>query len=319
MSLTPVATAPGGTHSTHDADGRARGGGARTGRPADARALGFLRIDTVGGAPGVYIHASDNVVAEPSLLLGVHSFGRADLVRRGTTAACGPDDLFVCDGEEPFTLRESEDFELHLVRVPRRVLTLADHQVRALCARAPFSDGAVVPLLRPLLRDIVGALDGYSPRTALHLAGSVAEWVALLAVEDLDQGPRDSEERDGGQERQALVRQVRAHVDAHLWDRSLTPATVASAQHISIRYLHKLFEDHDSTVGRWIQNRRLEEARRELARPGRDDNTVSAVARRWGFANATHFSRSFRSAYGMSPSDWRENRTGSSWRTGMNN
>ncbi|MEU9122294.1 helix-turn-helix domain-containing protein [Streptomyces sp. NPDC048506] len=45
-----------------------------------------------------------------------------------------------------------------------------------------------------------------------------------------------------------------------------------------------------------------------MARPGRNDTPVSAVARRWGFANATHFSHSFRAAYGVSPSDWRDDR-----------
>jgi AraC-like DNA-binding protein len=106
-----------------------------------------------------------------------------------------------------------------------------------------------------------------------------------------------------------MVRRIRAHIDARLWDRELTPVTVAAAQHISIRYLHKLFEGQGSTIGRWIQHRRLEEARRELARPGRSDTTVAAVARRWGFANATHFSRCFRAEYGMPPSDWRDRRT----------
>ncbi|MEV6027700.1 helix-turn-helix domain-containing protein [Streptomyces sp. NPDC052036] len=316
MSQTSASVAFGGRHSTRNAGAK----GARGGRPAEVRALGFLRIDTVRGAARTHVHKPDDDAAEPSLLLGVHAAGRAVLVRRGTSTACGPDDLFVCDGEESFTLHEREDFALHLVRIPRRVLALTDHRIRALCARAPFSDGAVAPLLVPLLRELVGAPDAYTPRTALHLAGSVAEWVALLAVEDCDAGPQDAEERDAEvPERDALLQRVRAHVDANLWDRGLTPASVATAQHISIRYLHKLFEDHDSTVGRWIQHRRLEEARRELARPGRDDTTVSAVARRWGFANATHFSRSFRARYGMSPRDWREDRTRQSRGTGDTN
>jgi AraC-like DNA-binding protein len=33
--------------------------------------------------------------------------------------------------------------------------------------------------------------------------------------------------------------------------------------------------------------------------------TVAAIARRWGFADPTHFSRVFRAAYGMSPREWR--------------
>jgi AraC-like DNA-binding protein len=322
------------------------------------RTLGFLQVDTYRGAAQSFVHEPDQYAdAPPQLLLGLHTSGRATLVRRGTAEACGPDDLFVCQGTESFALDEAEDFAVHLVRIPLHTLGLTGRQARALSARAPFADGPVVPLLLPLLRELAprqatpdpsrrparplaapadgpgtsstrasgrhsesthrtplpdgralpaGALadvSGRSSSAGLHIAGGVAELVALLAVEDGDTGPRDR-----GQEREAMVRRLRAYVDAHLWDRNLTPASVAAAQHISLRYLHRLFEGQDSTVGRWIQHRRLEEARRELARPGRGDITVAAVARRWGFASASHFSRSFRATYGMSPSDWRDGR-----------
>ncbi|MEU7161844.1 AraC family transcriptional regulator [Streptomyces chrestomyceticus] len=294
MSLTSV---PGPTDT-------ASGTGIRSADPAHVRSsqsLGFLRVSTVRGPARSSFRAPAPAGIGPYLLLGLHASGRATLVRRETAEACRPGDLFVCDGAEPLVLQASQDCTLHLVWIPRRALTLTDQQARALSDRAPFADGSVAPLLGPLLRELVRAVPEYAPRTALHLAGTVAELVTLLAVEEAGPGPQD-----GAEGRRALVRRLRAYVDAHLWDRGLTPASVAAAQHISIRYLHKLFESHGSTVGRWIRHRRLEEARRELARPGRDDTTVAAVAARWGFAGAAHFSRSFRAAYGMSPSDWRD-------------
>ncbi|MFD5326456.1 AraC family transcriptional regulator [Streptomyces sp. NPDC127092] len=273
--------------------------------PATTRtALGFLQVSTIRGAARSYVCEPDDDAAEPRLLLGLHTSGEATLIRGDAAEPCRAGELFVCDPAERFTLHESEAFELHLVRMPRRALTLTDAQTRALGRRAPFAGGAVAPLLVPLLRELVGVTPGYLPRTALHLAGGVAEFVTLLALEEVDSGPRER-----GQDRQDLVRRIRSHVDAHLWDRELSPASVAAAQHISVRYLHRLFESHGSTIGRWIQHRRLEEARRELGRPGSRDITVAAVARRWGFASATHFSRSFRAAYGVPPSAWRDDRT----------
>ncbi|MYX96133.1 helix-turn-helix domain-containing protein [Streptomyces sp. SID486] len=267
--------------------------------PDRVRTLGLLRVSTYRGAARSFV-GSDEDTTDPHLTLGVHSSGRATLVRQNGTAACGPDDIFVCDGADPFVLHESEDFELHLVRVPRLALALTDRQVRTLGARTPFADGPVAPLLGPFLRQFLGGLPTCPPSTALRGAATIAGFVDSLAVAD---------ERTTGDElspeQERLMQRIRVYVDTRLWDRNLTPATVAEAQHISVRYLHKLFEGQGSTVGRWIQHRRLEEARRELARPGTGDIAVSAVARRWGFANATHFSRSFRTAYGMSPSDWR--------------
>ncbi|MFE4055658.1 AraC family transcriptional regulator, partial [Streptomyces sp. NPDC059096] len=34
--------------------------------------------------------------------------------------------------------------------------------------------------------------------------------------------------------------------------------------------------------------------------------TIASIGRRWGFVDATHFSRSFKQAYGLSPRAWRE-------------
>ncbi|MEU5580641.1 AraC family transcriptional regulator [Streptomyces huasconensis] len=287
---------------TRAADGRGDPEGSdHPTRPTHDHTLGFLRVSTFRGVATTVVHASAEAADGPHLLLGIHSRGEATLVRSGSHGwACLPGEIFVRDGAEPVHVRESAEYELHLIRISRRALTLTDDQVRDLGRRAPFAEGPVASLLGTLLGQLVTTLPEEAPRTALRLAGAVAELVDLLAVEEADPGP---------QGRDVLVRRLRAYVDAHLWDRNLTPAAVAEAQHISIRYLHKLFEGHGSTVGRWIQHRRLEEARRELARPGREDLTVSAVARRWGFASATHFSRSFRAAYGMSPSDWRDGRT----------
>lgn len=308
---------------------------------AVTRSLGFLRATTLRGPADTVVHAPDDADREPHLLLVVHSAGRARLTHVGTALAdagtglahakaaevCRPGDVFVRDPAEPFALHELDDHEVHFVRIPRRFLGLTDPQASLLVRRAPVAGSAVAALLGPALTEPGRTPSARTPRTAPGLATGVAELVALLAVECEPGGPEsatpggaclagardpDPDPASGPQspsaEREHLVRRLRAYVDAHLWDRQLTPARVAAAQHISIRYLHKLFEGQGSTIGRWIQHRRLEEARRELARPGRGDLTVSAVARRWGFTSATHFSRSFRARYGVSPSDWRDGR-----------
>ncbi|WP_249374938.1 hypothetical protein [Streptomyces sp. I05A-00742] len=57
----------------------------------------------------------------------------------------------------------------------------------------------------------------------------------------------------------------------------------------------------------------MEECRRELARArsGRPLPAVAAVAKRRGFANSAHFGRIFRTAYGVSPTPWRDRHTAS--------
>ncbi len=80
------------------------------------------------------------------MLLGIHSRGEATLVRPGSHGwACLPGEIFVRDGAEPVYGRESAEYELHLIRISRRALTLTDDQVRDLGRRAPFAEGPVAP------------------------------------------------------------------------------------------------------------------------------------------------------------------------------
>jgi AraC-like DNA-binding protein len=102
--------------------------------------------------------------------------------------------------------------------------------------------------------------------------------------------------------------QIHAFIRANLGDPDLTPGAIAAAHHISLRYLNKLFQAEGRTVAGWIRERRLERCRRDLAEPRLDDRTIKAIAARWGFTNSAHFSQAFRSAYGLSPREFRQQR-----------
>jgi len=100
-------------------------------------------------------------------------------------------------------------------------------------------------------------------------------------------------------------------IDQRLADPELSPSAIAAAHHISLRYLHKLFEAQPTTVSGWIRQRRLERCRRDLLDPALGDWSVSAIAARWGLIDAAHFGRLFRAAYGLPPAEYRL--TASTW------
>lgn len=103
----------------------------------------------------------------------------------------------------------------------------------------------------------------------------------------------------------ALLVRIRASIEQRLGDPDLTPGKLAAAHHISVRYLHKLFATQETTLAGWIRWRRLERCRRDLLDPNQVTRPVRAIAARWGILNATHFSRVFRAAYGVSPGEYR--------------
>jgi transcriptional regulator GlxA family with amidase domain len=90
----------------------------------------------------------------------------------------------------------------------------------------------------------------------------------------------------------------------------VTPRTVAVAHHITLRYLHKLFEPGPHGVAGMIRQRRLERCRRDLLDLAQADRPVAGIATRWGFSSAAHFSRVFREAYGLPPAEFRRTHRG---------
>jgi len=101
-----------------------------------------------------------------------------------------------------------------------------------------------------------------------------------------------------------LPRRVNRYIEDHLADPSLDAEQIAAAHHISVRHLYDIWTSHDLTLAQWIIHQRLERARTQLANHGHT-LTVTAVGRRCGFTNISHFCRRFRAAYGMSPREWR--------------
>ena len=129
---------------------------------------------------------------------------------------------------------------------------------------------------------------------------ATTDLVRAALVSAIDEEPS---RRDGWQ--QSLTSLVKTYIAQHLADPNLGAEPIARAMYISVRQLYKLWEAEPRPLGQWILERRLDAARRALSSPRGRNQTVAAIARRWGFADSTHFSRRFRQAYGMSPREWR--------------
>ena len=99
---------------------------------------------------------------------------------------------------------------------------------------------------------------------------------------------------------ETLLSQVRGYVRQHLTDPDLDAARVAAALAVSVRQLYRVCATAGFRLEQWVIQQRLEGARAELTDP-HSRRPIAAVARRWGFTDASYFSRRFRQEYGMTP------------------
>jgi AraC-like DNA-binding protein len=100
--------------------------------------------------------------------------------------------------------------------------------------------------------------------------------------------------------------EAQSYIQQHLADSRLSPATVAAAQHLSLRTLQKAFQEQGLTIAGYLRTARLDRCCRDLADPNLRHLPVYAIGNRCGFPDAAHFSRVFRTFVGQSPQDYRE-------------
>lgn len=94
-------------------------------------------------------------------------------------------------------------------------------------------------------------------------------------------------------------------IDANLADPELSLNMVAVQNHVSQRYIQKLFESSGTSFVNYVRARRLERCRFELGHPEYRHLSVSDICFRWGFNDAGHFSRVFRSEFDITPREYR--------------
>jgi AraC-like DNA-binding protein len=133
--------------------------------------------------------------------------------------------------------------------------------------------------------------------------GAVAEQIAALLA--LMAGPDAQASRAG----EKLLDRVRRTIRDRCHEPGLTPGAIAEAHGISKRYLHYLFAHTHSTFGDELMKMRLDCAVRLLSDTRFGELKVSDVAARCGFLEPSHFARRFRRAYGVGPTQFRENFT----------
>jgi AraC-like DNA-binding protein len=120
---------------------------------------------------------------------------------------------------------------------------------------------------------------------------------ALDTLEDATRG-------GPGEGEPAVVRRAIDYIERHAAE-PIDVADIAAAAGIGTRGLQQSFRKHrDTTPRAHLVAVRLERAHRDLADgdPSRGD-TVSAIARRWGFTHLGRFSTAYRHRFGRSPSD----------------
>ena len=102
-----------------------------------------------------------------------------------------------------------------------------------------------------------------------------------------------------------LLQSIQNYVIGHLEDENLSPRLIARENGLSERQLHRIFQASGQTICQWIRQSRLDRCAADFRDPHKQGRTITEIAFRWGFNDAAHFSRVFRSEFGQPPRAYR--------------
>jgi len=168
--------------------------------------------------------------------------------------------------------------------------------------RRNLSDSLAVQLLIDLLAGLArGELGFARENTLLDAIGGLLG----LAVQD---GREDALTRE--KLNVSRFAALRDHLRTDYTDSALSPATVAARFRISLRHLHRLFEQSGRSFGEELLSVRLQAVAAALRDPAQSHRTIANLAFSAGFNDLSHFNRQFRARYDAAPREVRRSIAG---------
>lgn len=220
----------------------------------------------------------------------------------GRTGFVAAGDYILVSTSEFYELSCPDNFVNYTVKLPgaslrQRIPDLDDH----LCCRFPMNrEMAQIALT---LATKAAATLSKSPGAAhAEAIGQRVEDFIAMVIECEDTTAVGQEKRARFLLRQRISQDIRQRVT----DADLTPRSIAERNGISLSYLHRIFNEHGTTVASYVLDQRLQLAYEKLANPSGPRLTVSEIAYSVGFKSASHFCKAFAARYHVTPSDVRQ-------------
>lgn len=237
--------------------------------------------------------------AEPAFLVNVMAEGRAFAIQGANQFFVEQGDIFIQNANQPYTMEINSNFRILTLRVPAKLMANYMIPVDSICSVPLSLAGKTASIASSILLSLHENVDEISSNDAELAVGSALMMIGAAAAQ-LTAPPRTASHASFGRIIQFIDRNLRCP--------DLNSALVADAAGITVRQLNRIFENEHETVSRLILRRRLERCRLDLLSQGLASRTIGEVAYYWGFNNLSHFSESFRQAYGASPRETRRAR-----------
>ncbi|NKJ01645.1 helix-turn-helix domain-containing protein [Novosphingobium sp. SG707] len=241
---------------------------------------------------------------EEFVLLSQVVSGSSTLVQGGREARLQAGDFAIYDTTTPYQMVLDRPFEMNVVRIERSRFARHVSDISNLTALAVSGRRGTGRIASMLIEETLSQFEDIGDHGARQLNTTMLALIAAALTEAAGERPVDRM----SEPRHLLVQRVIRLVEDELGNEELNCDYIARRLGISDRYLRKLFSERGASLSDMIWDRRLIEAQRQLGQVVTVQKSVTTIAYECGFKDSAHFSRAFRSRFGMSPREFRNQR-----------
>ncbi len=261
-----------------------------------------IQLSDIRATPHVALRTLSSIRKSDSdaFVFNLLQTGRCDASQDGRSARMNNGMGWFCSADRPYELNFDQPFHLTSVQIPRHMINRNISGADRLVAYNLSHSSQLYPLVQNYILQLAQQRPQFDKITAEKVALNLAELVSTLIGEHLS-----NHEAPLSNSKVASLLRIRAFVEANLHDPDLCPTRVAEAMRMSTRYINQLLEAENTSLSRYIWQRRVERVATLLKNPVNAGNSLSSFAYACGFNDMTHFSKAFRKHFGMSPSEYR--------------
>jgi AraC-like DNA-binding protein len=264
--------------------------------------IGRLTIDNIAAEqPFVWSWERVEAVRDAFYILAIPISGCVTFLQNGQIRVTSSGEYILLSQLGSYELSSAPRSQLMMVHIPAtelrgRLVSVEDHVGGRFGANERMTC-----LLVDLVKGIAELFADRAPPNPQALATEIVSFVALTIGTE-DRGAAI----DVRNTRYQLRRRIFDFIEKNLGDQHLSPKKIAESSRISMSYLYSLFNDDETTVGQFVQVKRLQKAYEILVADPKGHRTVAEVAYEVGFKNVSHFSRSFSRHFSIAPRDVRQ-------------
>jgi len=226
--------------------------------------------------------------------------GKYKLEQGGREVFLEPGDMALYDATQWHRITIPQSASKILITIPRKVLNERINGVANLTAKKISSKLGIGAVTSSYIQTTVNQLDHIDKASFLEMTEPVLDSLTL----SLNQLNPRSFQLSGTQS--STLFHVKKHIQKHCCDSELNPEVISQAVGLSVRYINHLFNAEETSLMRYVTQQRLALVHRHLSSKRYVHCSITELAMQFGFNNMAHFSRVFKTKYGMSPRQFRD-------------